>query len=157
MITIKKISTLIILVAFCSIAQAQERWSSAQKEIITAIQKFSESTAVNGQGAEAYASFLCEDFSRWTIGSESLSDKENWVKGIGDWFEEGWRVSDRKQKFIEISIQKDMAYVRRIVSKTYLGPDGSTSSSKAALVETWKKADEMWLLCRTNVQPIQDK
>ncbi|QNL21261.1 DUF4440 domain-containing protein [Hyphobacterium sp. CCMP332] len=155
MIKIKKNSALIFLCFYCSMIQAQEPWNSDHKEIIKTIENFSESTSVNGKGANAYASFLSEDFTRWTIGSDVINNKVMWVEGIRDWFDEGWRVSDRSQQFIEINIANGLGHVRRIVTETYLGPDGSTSSSKAALVETWKKENEQWLLYRTNVQPIK--
>lgn len=154
---LKKITVLIFLCGIFSIAKSQGQWTPPQEEIINVIHKFSESTSENGEGANAYAAFLSEDFSRWTIGSEIINDKAIWVEGIKEWFDEGWRVSDRNQKFIEINIADGLGHVRRIVTETYLGPDGSTSSSKAALVETWKKENEQWLLYRTNVHPIKEK
>ncbi|MTI20779.1 nuclear transport factor 2 family protein [Fulvivirga sp. RKSG066] len=136
---------------------AQDDWSAEQQEIIAAIHKLSATTAPDGAGADAYGQYLADDFSRWTVGSEMLNNKTDWVEGIREWFNDGWRVSDRQQQILEIDIVGNMAHLRRIVSETYLGPDGDVSSSKAALAEVWAKRDNQWLLYKVNVHPIPNK
>ena len=44
----------------------------------------------------------------------------------------------------------DFAFTRRIVEETYLGPDGDSTNSRAALAETWIRGDGGWLLLRVN-------
>ena len=134
--------------------QAQEQWNTEQQKILETIAAFSETTGPDGKGADAYREFLSDDFSRWTIGSSKTNDKQNWVEGVREWFDDGWRVSKREQQLLEILILGDYAHTRRIVTETYSGPEGDTSTSKAALVEIWKKNNEHWLLFRVNVQPI---
>ena len=128
-----------VLIALCvsSTGYGQAEWSPKQKEIVDAISRLSETTAPGGGGAEAYGDLLADDFSRWTIGSDVTDEKEKWVEGIAEWFADGWRVSDRKQQLLEILILDGLAHTRRIVTETYLGPNGDTSTSKAALSEIW--------------------
>lgn len=132
----------------------QESWDSEQKQVIETIGLLSETTAPDGKGAAAYGNYLSEDFSRWTVGDSLLTNKTKWVDGVREWFDDGWRVSDRKQEILEILIMNDLAHTRRIVTETYLGPKGDTSSSKAALAELWNKENGKWLLYRVNVHPI---
>lgn len=146
-------SILIFSISLASIAQ--DKWTSSQKEVLSAMQGLSETTAPDGMGAEAYGTFLTEDFSRWTIGSKETTNKENWVAGVVEWFEDDWRVTERQQQEFEILIYNDWAHTRRIVTETYLGPDGDTSVSKAALAEIWVKRDGRWLLFRVNVHPME--
>ena len=131
-------------------------WSKEEQQVINAIGRLSASTAPDGGGADAYGEMLTDDFSRWTVGSSQINYKKEWVEGIREWFDEGWRVSDRKVDFLEITIQNNLAFTRRNVEETYLGPDGDTSVSKAAVAETWIKTKEDWLLLRVNVHPILD-
>ena len=145
----------ILLFSTSLVSMAQDAWNGAQKEVLSAMHGLSETTAPNGKGAEAYGTFLTEDFSRWTIGSKDITNKENWVAGVVDWFKEGWRVTERQQQALEILIHNDWAHTRRIVTETYLGPDGDTSVSKAALAEIWVKRDGRWLLFRVNVHPME--
>lgn len=133
----------------------QEKWDNEQKQIIGSMNKLSETTALKGGGAEAYGWFLSDDFSRWTIGSSTTNSKKDWVHGIREWFDDGWRVSDRKQQLIEIQMMNGLAHTRRIVSETYLGPDGTTSKSKAALNEIWIKEKDKWVLYRVNIHPME--
>lgn len=130
--------------------------SIKQKEILAAINGLSGTTSTNGKGADAYGDFLSEDFSRWTIGSSITNDKHHWVEGIREWFDDGWRVSDRKQEIMEIVISNEYAHVRRNVTETYIDPNGDTSTSKAALAEIWNYENNRWILFRVNVYPILD-
>jgi ketosteroid isomerase-like protein len=132
-------------------------WSPQQREILDAIAELSASTAPGGGGADDYAAMLTEDFSRWTIGSDVLNGKEDWVDGIRGWLDDGWRVSDRQAEVLEITVEGGTAFSRRIVSETYAAPDGETSPpAKAALAEVWRRGGEGWRLQRVNVHPIQE-
>ena len=135
-------------------AYGQEVWDSEQLQLIAAMDSLSETTAPEGTGADAYGEHLSNDFSRWTIGSSITNNKKKWVQGIREWFDDGWRVSDRQQQNLEILIMDNMAHTRRIVHETYLGPNGDTSKSKAALAELWIKKNNRWLLFRVNVHPM---
>ncbi|WP_190809278.1 DUF4440 domain-containing protein [Flagellimonas sp. S3867] len=150
-----KLSIISIMFFLLSIAiYGQEEWTSEQQQILETMQFFSETTAPNGKGADAYGSYLSDDFSRWTIGSSITNNKNKWVEGVREWFDDGWRVSERKQQNLEILIIDSYAHTRRIVTETYLGPKGDTSESKAALAEIWIKKDNKWLLYRVNVHPM---
>ena len=136
---------------------AQDSLSLQQKKILKTMEHFSATTAPDGAGADAYGSFLAEDFSRWTIGSKTLSDKQKWVEGVRAWFDDGWRVSKRETKNMDIRVDGNFAFTRRVVTETYLGPTGETSSSKAALAEVWIYREAKWLLYRVDVHPIPGK
>lgn len=152
-----KISIITVLLSFLSVVSyGQDQWTEKQKEIIQTMESLSETTAPNGMGGDAYGTFLSEEYSRWTIGSAKTNDKENWVSGFKSWFDDGWRVSERKQEIIEILIFENYAHTRRIVSETYLGPEGETSTSKAALAEIWVLKDNKWLLLRVNIHPMKN-
>ena len=131
--------------------QGQENWDSDQRAIIFAMDKLSESTAGDNLGADVYAASLTEDFNRWTIGSEEITYKKEWVDDIRDWYDDGWRVPKRENNIISISVNKKTATVRRIVKEYYKGPQGETSDSKAGLVEVWKKIKGEWKLHSVNV------
>jgi len=132
-------------------------WSPGQRQILDAIAKLSASTAPGGGGADDYAAMLTNDFSRWTIGSDVLSGKQEWVDGIRAWFDDGWRVSDREAEVLEITMEGGTAYSRRIVTETYTGPDGETTpAAKAALAEVWRRDGEGWRLQRVTVHPLEE-
>ena len=116
--------------------------------------RLSAATAPDGAGASEYGAVLAADFTRWTVGSSDISDKTSWVQGIQEWFEDGWRVSDRQTQHVEIVVRDDLAFTRRIVEETYLGPDGERSVSGAALAEVWVRGDHGWLLLRVDVHPL---
>ena len=131
-------------------------WSAGQREILDAIARLSAATAPGGGGADDYAAMLTEDFSRWTIGSDVLTGKQEWVDGIRAWYDDGWRVSDRQAEVLEITVEGPAAFTRRIVSETYTGPDGETSPpARAALAEVWRRDGEGWKLQRVTVHPIE--
>jgi len=153
---LKIINTTSILIFLASIAYGQDTLTTQQKEVLETMNRFSETTSPEGSGADAYGSFLANDFSRWTIGSVITNDKKKWVAGVREWFEEGWRVSDREQQNLEILILNDFAHTRRIVTETYLGPNGDISVSKAALAEIWIYKNSKWLLYRVNVHPMDN-
>ena len=61
-----------------------------------------------------------------------LTGKQEWVEGVRGWFDDGWRVSDRQAEVLEITIEGPVAYSRRVVTETYIGPDGETSPPATA-------------------------
>ena len=132
-------------------------WSAEQRQILAAIDNLSASTAPGGGGADDYAAMLTEDFSRWTIGGDVLNGKQEWVDGVREWFDDGWRVSDRQAEVLEITVEGGTAFSRRIVTEAYAGPDGETTPpARAALAEVWRRDGEGWRLQRVTVQPIED-
>lgn len=133
---------------------AQDSWSDEQRSVMESISEFSDTTAPGGDGADVYGEFLTSDFSRWTIGTTQISTKSAWVEGVRDWFDDGWRVSDRDSEFIEITVDGDQAFVRRLVEETYSGPGDVSSGSKAALDELWVRGQYGWLLRRAAVHPM---
>ncbi len=137
--------------------QSEELWSPEQSEIIESMQRLSSTTAPDGAGADAYGQVLAEDFSRWTTGSVVINQKEEWVEGVRGWFDDGWRVIDRNQTVLEITIKKDNAFTRRIVEETYRGPNDEISTSKAGLAETWIRIDSYWLLSRVNADVLDSQ
>ena len=150
----KIIHLIILTFVFTTYNFAQENFTSQQKEIVDAINGLSKTTSPKGNGATAYGKFLADDFSRWTIGSDKISKKKEWLEGIRSWFDEGWRVSDRKQQNLEINIRDGYAFAHRIVIESYQGPKGDTSNSKAALAEIWVKIDNQWKLLTVTMHPL---
>ena len=137
--------------------EAPGDWSAEQREILDAIARLSASTAPGGGGADDYAAMLTEDFSRWTIGSDVMNGKQEWVEGVRGWFDDGWRVSDRQAEVLEITVEGPTAYSRRIVTETFAGPDGeATPPAPAALAEVWRRDGEGWRLQRVTVHPLAE-
>jgi len=151
-----KFTCVLLLGLFFARPLHAQPWSSEQQEVIDAIEQLSASTAPDGGGADAYGQMLTDDFSRWTLGSSLINNKTDWVDGIRKWFDEGWRVTDRKVAFVELAINNDLAFTRRNVVETYLAPDGDRSTSKAAVAEMWIRINGKWLLFRANVCPITE-
>ncbi len=150
-----RIKLMTVLFLFLSnLVYGQDKWTNSQQEVIETMNKLSETTSIEGNGADEYGSYLSDEFSRWTIGSAITNNKTKWVEGVREWFDEGWHVSERTQQILEILIVNDFAHTRRIVTETYLGPKKETSISTAALAELWIKKDNKWLLYRVNVHPI---
>lgn len=133
---------------------AQDAWSPEQMQVLEAMEQLSAATAPGGAGADAYGEVLAEDFSRWTVGSTDTTSKNDWVEGVREWFDDGWRVSDREIQILEILMREDTAYIRRIVTETYAGPDEEQSVSTAALAEVWVRGQNGWLLLYVNVHPM---
>lgn len=136
-------------------AAAQQNWTTEQREVLAAMDWLSAATAPDGLGPDAYAAALAPDFSRWTVGSTVMSGKYDWVRGVREWFDDGWRVAQRSTRHLEITVIGDLALTRRIVEETYRGPDGEESRSTAALAEVWTRRDGPWLLLRVNVHPME--
>lgn len=154
----KKIGCLVVLASILFLTGrfsiAQDSWTSEQLQVLEAIERLSSATAPGGEGADAYAASLAEDFSRWTVGSKGTANNIEWIEGIREWFDDGWRVSDREIEFLEIRIRDDIAFVRRIVMESYVGPAAEKSTSKAALSEVWVRGTDGWLLLIVNVHPM---
>jgi hypothetical protein len=146
----------IILALICSCGQAfaQETWTSEQQAVMASMERLSATTAPGGGGADAYGAVLADDFSRWTTGSSLINDKKAWVTGVKDWFEDGWRVTDRQNRNLEIKISDKYAFTRRVVEETYLGPNGDSTVSKAALAEIWILENGVWLLLLANADVL---
>lgn len=129
--------------------------ASPEEEIQAAIAALSAATAPGGGGPDAYGAVLTEDFSRWTLGEESVSDKAAWLEGMRSWFDDGWRVADRETEQMSIHVEGDRAFVRRVVSETYRGPDGSlTDPARAAVSEVWVSTAAGWKLQRVEVTTL---
>ncbi len=124
--------------------------------LLAAMEGFSATTGPEGAGADAYGSFLAHNFSRWTMGSDKVVDKEEIVESVRGWFTDGWRVTDRQSTELSIEFRGNLAFTRRIVAESYLGPKGETSSSKSALTEIWTKDTGTWLLLSVNVTPVTE-
>jgi len=135
---------------------AGDKWTAQQLEVLAAMERLSESTAPGGAGADAYGEVLDADFSRWTLGSDTVDGKASWVEGVRAWFDDGWRVVDRRMRILEILVEGDLAHTRRIVEETYAGPAGESSASAAALVEVWRASEAGWRLLRVNVRTLDD-
>ncbi|MBD3297625.1 MAG: hypothetical protein GF341_03140 [candidate division Zixibacteria bacterium] len=129
-------------------------WTADQEDILASIRQLSATTAPEGGGPDAYAAMLADGFSRWTIGSTETDDADRWVAGIREWWADGWRVSDRKTEYLEIAVQGDYAFTRRIVTETYAGPRDEVSSSTTALSEVWIRGENNWQLLLVNVHSM---
>jgi len=135
---------------------AQDSWTEEQREVLSSIERLSAATAPGGSGADGYAVILAEGYSRWTTGSKHINGKQDWVDDMRAWFDDGWRVTDREQLVLEVSVKGEFAYTRRIVEETYLGPEGESMVSKSALAETWVRGEDIWLLFRLNLDVLSD-
>jgi ketosteroid isomerase-like protein len=130
-------------------------WSSDQRAILDAIASLGAATRPEGGGADAYAAVLTDDYSRWTVGSSVINDRQTWVEGLRKWFDDGWRVVDSESEYLEITVHGPFATVRRIVEEQYRGPAGERTDSKAALAETWIDEEGSWKLLRVHVLPLE--
>jgi opacity protein-like surface antigen len=135
-------------------AVAQETRNAEQQQILAAIEQLSAATAPEGGGADAYAAILADDFSRWTLGGES-HDRTSWVEGVRGWFDDGWRVAERRTEHLEIEVRGTLAFTRRIVTEQFRGPDGELADpGTAALAEVWVRGDHGWQLWRVDARPL---
>ena len=138
----------------CLQVSAQDPWTAEQQEVVASMEQLSATTAPGGNGADGYGSVLSDRFSRWTTGSSVINGKQAWVEGVREWFDDGWRVTDRNQTILDISVNGEFAFTRRIVEEKYLGPDGETTVSRAGLAETWIRVDSTWLLFHVNADVL---
>ena len=151
----KKALLVAVLTLFSVLLHASDEitWNEEQRQVIEAMNRLSETTAVDGTGADGYALLLANDFSRWTVGSKLVNDKKSWVEGIREWFDDGWRVQDRRSQIIDVVVENDLAFTRRMVDEKYMGPQEQESFSSAALAEVWVRSNSQWLLRMVNVHP----
>jgi len=152
----ESLATFLLVFSFSftsSILYSQDDTKTKKTELLKAMEEFSATTSINGKGAESYGSFLSNEFSRWTLGDSTMTNKKEIVVSVHGWFQEGWRVIDRKFENIEILVKDNYAFTRRIAHETYEGPSGDNSFSTASLTEIWQKKDGKWLLLRVNVDP----
>ncbi len=111
----------------------------------------------NGNGGNGYALILAPEYTRWTIESETINDRETWLQGIHDWFDSGWRIADSKNNIVEIAVHGEFAFVRRIATETYAGPNGEDQIFQSGVVEVWTKKNDKWLLLQASISPSQLK
>jgi hypothetical protein len=119
-----------------------------------AMARLSASTAPEGGGPDAYAQTLAGDFARWTVGSDVINDRDAWVEGMRTWWVDGWRVSGREENLLELSTRDGFAFTRRVVTETYVGPEGESTVATAALAEVWVQEGDAWKLLLVNVHPM---
>lgn len=132
-------------------AKAQD-WTLEQQEVIDAIGALSASTAPGGGGGEVYRSMLDPAFSRWTMGSHQMVDRDRWVAGVADWFDDGWYVKERSDSTLQVEVAGDLAFTRRIVTETFASPNDVVGEpSTAALAEVWRRHEGSWRLLRVEV------
>lgn len=137
-------------------ANAENTSDAVPTELREAMSDFSSSTLVGGKGPEVYAMYLAEDYSRWTLGNDTVIAKTQWVAGVRGWYDDGWRVMERKREDMEFTLLEDLAFARSIVQETYVGPEGDETVSTAALAEVWVKRDGRWLLFRVDATVINN-
>ena len=126
-----------------------------EKQIKSRMLELSKTMTKGGSGGKGYAQILMPNYTRWTVGSEIINNKSNWLKGINDWFDSGWRVSESKNVILEIRIIKDLVFTRRIVTETYVGPKNEKNIYKTGVIETWIKQNDNWFLLNASVTPTQ--
>lgn len=152
------IASLVMACAGGSVASAQDTWTVEQRQVLAAIEQLSAATAPGGGGADAYAAVLDDDFSRWTLGGDAVTDKEAWVEGVRAWFDDGWRVAERKTTHVEIVMRGDVAFTRRVVTESFVGPGGERPApGTAALAEVWARHGAEWRLLRVDAILLEDR
>lgn len=153
-----KIICFAIMLLTITTAQANnQNFDSEQKAIISQMKALSSSMYKGGKGGNAYAAILAPDYTRWTSGSDLINDRANWLKGINDWFDSGWRIADSQNNILEIKIQGNLAFVRRVATETYSGPKGESQVFQSGVVEVWTKKNNTWLLLQASISPKQIK
>jgi len=150
------LSTLFFLISSSAQASNQE-FRSEEQAIVSQMTALSASMKKNGSGGNGYALILAPEYARWTIGSETINDRETWLQGIHDWFNGGWRIADSKNNILEITVHGEFAFVRRIATETYAGPNGEDQIFQSGVVEVWTKKNDQWLLLQASISPKQLK
>lgn len=135
-------------------ATAEPEWNEQQQQIVVAMQQLADASDYKSVNTEAYANMLCDDFSRWTIGSQAINDKAGWVEGVSTWISRGWSVAARTAEILDIEVNGEFAFSRRIVTEAYIGPNQQSAMSTSALAETWHKDSSGWKLHRLAVHPL---
>ncbi len=147
---------LLFIIPLATYSWGQEKTAKDYEGVIKAMEGLSAATASKGGGVEAYGAILAEDFTRWTIGEEKLYTKEDWLKGLKSWFDHSMRVVNRKMDYIEMDLQGDFAFTRRIVTEIHADELDKRSTYKSALSEVWVKRKGTWLLLRADVTTMKD-
>ena len=133
---------------------AQE-WNDGQRSIVRQIEALSATTVPSGEGPVGYAELLSPDFTRWTLGSDHISRKQDWIRGIEDWWDDGWRVIERDGETNEITILGELAFVRRTAYERFQSPAGEAGEmAGAALAEVWRIEAGEWRLWRVDITLI---
>jgi hypothetical protein len=146
--------SLLLMVFISSSTHANEiNFIDEEKNIKARMWELSETMKNGGSGASGYSQVLAPNYTRWTVGSEKINDKTNWMKGIQDWFDSGWRVTESNNNILEIDVVETHAFVRRVVSETYVGPNGENEIYQTGVAEIWVKNDDYWFLFRASVAP----
>ena len=146
----------ILWIALClaGTVNAAPRWDEQQQQIVHAMQQLADASDYKSASIDDYASQLCDDFTRWTIGSQAVSDKDGWVEGVSIWIARGWSVAARTAEILDIEVNGEFAFSRRIVTEAYIGPNQQSAMSTSALAETWHKDSSGWKLHRLSVHPL---
>ncbi len=150
-------STIVLLVTMVVTTATKANTPSDNELIRSQMQALSESMHKDGGGQQAYAAILSPDFSRWTVGSDLINNRTNWLQGISDWFKSGWRVSHSENDVLELLVKDNQARVRRVVTETFVGPAGEQEIYQTSVVELWVKQQKQWLLQQANVAPKKIK
>ena len=153
----KTICFTILLLAITTTHANNQNFDSEQKAIISQMNSLSSSMYKDGNGGKAYATILAPTYTRWTSGSDLINDRVNWLKGINDWFNSGWRIANSQNNILEIEIHGDFAFVRRVATETYVGPKGENQIFQSGVVEVWTKKNSVWLLLQASISPKQIK
>ncbi len=134
-------------------AYAQPDWNTDQLALIDRMKELSASMRVDGGGGEAYGGILADGFTRWTVGSTTINEREGWIDGIAEWFDAGWRVIDGSLEVLEIDIHGNIATTRRVVRESFKSPEGDITTYESGVVEVWEKSKDggQWLLRRASV------
>ncbi len=153
-----KIIWLTIVLFIGNTAQVlSQEFGIEEKAIITQMNALSASMYSDGSGVKGYAVILSPDYTRWTSGNEMINDRVTWLKGINDWFDSGWRIVESKNNILEIKVQSDFAFVRRIATETYAGPNDENQIFQSGVAEVWNKKNNKWLLLQASISSKQIK
>ena len=150
-----KIILFLAIFVATTIQISSQGFGQEESAIIDQMNALSASMKRDGSGGKAYAAILSPDYSRWTLGSTLINDRATWLKGINDWFNSGWRIAESENNIIEIKVYGDYAFVRRVATETYAGPNGENQVFQSGVVEIWNKKDKIWLLLQASISPKQ--
>ena len=122
----------------------------------TAVKAFSATTAVDGEGWEAYAEFLHADFTRWFVG-RPIVRKPELVSQIKTWWEVGMRVSADDTKIVHAGVIGDVGIVRFERTERYVDQHGADAGDFHGFVmQTWKHEKGAWTLLGLDIAPAPE-
>ncbi len=133
---------------------SQIELSPEEQEVVQKTEELSE-LLKNGDELDRYSEMLDDRYSRWVIGELTVSKKDEWLEQLNEWFNDGWKIASRERQLVEVEIEEQFGYIRRIVEENYIGPDELPSSSISALDEIWTNDEGEWKLYRVTVLPIR--